>query len=192
MTGSNNIPAKSAMLFMYFTNSNATNFLRYLNQLPTYRERHSVRAWEIKSLLCCADVLLCWDVLYYSTKKSDINIHNFNRKFYRMPKYIQRYNIQLSEEKNLVWITRVNCQNKKKKSVFGKRQSNTKYYEQSFSFICEYTDTFFCFIITTIRQAAGTYTQEIHISVTHHTNPDPDLSFTMMSIQKNCHDSVPV
>ena len=79
-----------------------------------------------------------------------------------------------------------------KKSVFGKRQPNTKYYEQSFSFIYEYTDTFFCFIITTILQVAGTYTQEIHISANNHTNPDPDLSFTMMSIQGNCHDSVPV
>jgi len=76
--------------------------------------------------------------------------------------------------------------------LFGKRQPNKKYYEQLFSFICDYTDTFFCFIITTIRQAAGTYTQEIHISVNNHTNSDPDLSLAMMSIQENCHDSVHV
>jgi len=58
MTGRNNIPAKSTMLLMYFTNSNATNFLLDLNQLPTHREQHSVRAWEIKSFLCRADGLL--------------------------------------------------------------------------------------------------------------------------------------
>jgi hypothetical protein len=64
--------------------------------------------------------------------------------------------------------------------------------EQSFSFVCEYTNTVFCFIITTIRQAAVTYAKEIHISVDNDTNPDPDLSSTMVSIQENCHDSVPV
>jgi len=31
-------------------------------------------------------------------KKSDINIHNFNRKSYRMSRYIQRFNIQLFEK----------------------------------------------------------------------------------------------
>jgi len=76
--------------------------------------------------------------------------------------------------------------------VFNKRQSKTKYYEQSFSFVYEYTDTVFCFIITTIRHAAGTYIQEIHISVNNYTNSDPDLSSAMLSIQVNCHGSVPV
>jgi len=103
MTRKNNKPAKPAMLLMYFTNSNATNFLRDLNQLPTYREQHSVRAWQIKSLLCRTDDLLCWDVLYYSTKKIRYKYSQFNRKSYRIPRYIQRYNIQLFEKENLVW-----------------------------------------------------------------------------------------
>jgi len=79
------------MQLMYFTNNNMINFLRDLNQLPTY-----VRAWEIKPLLCSADLLRCY-VLRHG-KKSDLNIHIFNIKSYRMPRYIQKYNIQLFEK----------------------------------------------------------------------------------------------
>jgi len=61
--GGNIIPTKSVMLLKYFTNNNATNFLRDLNQLPIYHSQHYVRTLEIKSLLCRTDGLLCWDVL---------------------------------------------------------------------------------------------------------------------------------
>jgi hypothetical protein len=43
-----------------------------------------------------------------------------------------------------------------------------------------------------IRQAAVVYIEEIRISVNNHTNADPHLSFTVMFIQVDCHDSVPV
>jgi len=46
-------------------------------------------------------------------KKSDINIHNFNRKSYRMPRYIQKYNIQLFE-KNFFEIQEQIAKTKKK------------------------------------------------------------------------------
>jgi hypothetical protein len=65
-----------------------------------------------------------------------------------------------------------------KKNLLSKRQSNTRYYEQSLSWIHAYTDRlFFCFIMTNTRQAAVTHTQVIHNSVNNHTNPDHYLFY---------------